>query len=62
MRKFKSTKFELVTMRKGATAARMFAPSVYSTRVGLMAGMIYQFDDVWHDLKIAGAGREPGNC
>lgn len=56
IRKFKSTKFELVTMRKGATAARMFAPSVYSTRVGLLPGMIYEFDDVWHDLKIAVPG------
>lgn len=56
IRKFKSTKFELVTMRKGATAARMFAPAVYSTRVGLLPGMIYEFDDVWHDLKIAVPG------
>jgi hypothetical protein len=56
MRKFKSTKFELVVMRKGLTAARQFAPAVYSTRVGLLPGMIYEFDDVWHDLKIAVPG------
>jgi hypothetical protein len=52
-RKFKSTKFELTTMRKGSAAALRFAPAVYSTRVGLEPGRIYQFDDVWHDIKIA---------
>jgi hypothetical protein len=52
-RKFKSTRFELVAMRKGATAARQFAPAVYSTRVGLLPGRLYQFDDMWHDIKIA---------
>ncbi len=56
IRKFKSTKFELVAMRKGLTAARQFAPALYSTRVGLMPGQIYQFDDVWHDVKIAVPG------
>lgn len=53
MRKFKSTKYELTAMRKGAVAARQYAPSVYSTRVGLEPGRIYQFDDVWHDIKVA---------
>lgn len=52
MRKFKSTKFELVAMRKGLTAARQFAPAVFSTRVGLAPGRIYQFDDMWHDVKV----------
>lgn len=56
IRKYKSTKFELVAMRKGAVAARQFAPPVYSTRVGLAPGRIYQFDDVWHDIKIAVPG------
>ena len=56
LRKFKSTKFELVAMRKGLTAARQFAPAVFSTRVGLLPGRIYQFDDMWHDIKIAVPG------
>ena len=56
IRKYKSTKFELVAMRKGAAAARQFAPAVYSTRVGLLPGQIYQFDDMWHDVKIAVPG------
>lgn len=56
LRKFKSTKFELTAMRKGLTAARQFAPAVYSTRVGLEPGRIYQFDDMWHDIKIAVPG------
>lgn len=56
-RKYKSTKFELVAMRKGMSAARQFAPAVYSTRVGLLPGRIYQFDDMWHDVKIALPGR-----
>jgi hypothetical protein len=40
-------------MRKGAVAARQFAPPVYSTRVGLGCGQLYQFDDVWHDVVVA---------
>lgn len=56
LRKFKSTRFELVAMRKGLTAARQLAPAVYSTRVGLAPGSIYQFDDMWHDVKIAVPG------
>ncbi len=52
-RKFKASRFELETMRKGSAAARRFAPSVYSTRAGMEPGRIYQFDDVWHDIKIA---------
>jgi hypothetical protein len=56
LRKYKSTKYELTAARKGAVAARQFAPAVYSTRVGLAPGRIYQFDDVWHDVKIAVPG------
>ncbi len=56
LRKYKSTKFELVATRKGMAAARQFAPAVYSTRVGLLPGQLYQFDDMWHDIKIAVPG------
>ena len=56
MRKYKSTKFELTVMRKGAVAARQFAPPVYSSRVGLECGRLYQFDDVWHDVVVAVPG------
>lgn len=55
-RKFKASRYELVAVRKGATAARQFAPAVYSTRVGLLPGRLYQFDDMWHDIKIAVPG------
>lgn len=55
-RKAKLTTFEIAVARKGMTAARQFAPAVYSTRVGLEPGRIYQFDDVWHDVLIAVPG------
>jgi len=56
MRKYRPTKFEETAMRKGMAAARQFAPKVHTTRVGLLPGQIYQFDDVWHDVKIAVPG------
>lgn len=55
-RKGKLTPFEAKASREGMAAARQFIPSVFSTRVGLEPGRIYQFDDVWHDVMIAVPG------
>jgi len=57
MRKYKPTKFELEVTRKGAVAARKYVPSVYTSRAGVQPGMIYMFDDMWHDVNVAFPGR-----
>jgi hypothetical protein len=56
LRKAKATRFELEVMRRGPAAARAFAPSVHTTRAGLRPGQLYQFDDVWHDIRIIAPG------
>jgi hypothetical protein len=47
-----ASRYELTSTRIGSKAAREFVPSVFSTRVGLAPGQLYQFDDVWHDIEI----------
>jgi len=50
--RYKSTRFELTAARIGRSAAAAFRPLVYTTRVGMAAGQVYVFDDVWHDNKV----------
>ncbi|MBR0066760.1 MAG: hypothetical protein IJQ00_04125 [Kiritimatiellae bacterium] len=56
MRKYPLSSYERANATRGAVAARQFAPPVYTTRVGLKPGQIYQFDDVWHDILVAVPG------
>lgn len=51
------TKYELAASRIGRGIAKDLLPSVYSTRTGLLVGQIYQFDDMWWDMKV----NYPGN-
>lgn len=44
--------YEKTASRIGRGAARDFLPGMYSTRLGLLPGMIYQFDDMWHDARV----------
>jgi len=46
------TAYERTASRIGRGAAMDFLPSVYSTRLGLRPGQIYQFDDMWHDARV----------
>lgn len=55
-RRYPLTSYETALARRGAVAAREFTPPVYSTRVGLKPGQLYQFDDVWHDVLVAVPG------
>lgn len=50
------TSYEVALAREGAVAARQCTPPVYSTRVGMKPGTVYQFDDVWHDVLVAVPG------
>jgi len=50
------TPFEIKATRIGMKAASMMIPSVFSTRVGLLPGQVYQFDDMWHDTEIVMPG------
>jgi len=50
------TPFERTASRIGTRAASLYVPGVYSTRVGLLPGQIYQFDDVWHDVEVVAPG------
>jgi hypothetical protein len=50
--RYRPTKFELTAARIGRSAAAEFRPLVYTTRVGMAAGQVYVFDDVWHDNKV----------
>ena len=43
------SRYEALASRQGAIAALRAAPSVYSTRVGLAVGAIFEFDDLTHD-------------
>jgi hypothetical protein len=56
----KLSKREAAIMRIGVKAAHKYVPAVYSTRVGLQPGMIYQFDDVWHDVSVILPGINKG--
>jgi hypothetical protein len=46
------SRYEALASRQGQIAALRAAPSVYSTRVGLAVGAIFEFDDLTHDVKI----------
>jgi len=46
------TEYEVIASRIGRGAARDFIPSVFSTRQGIFPGAIYQFDDMWHDVRL----------
>ncbi|MEK9753261.1 MAG: hypothetical protein VW338_08635 [Rhodospirillaceae bacterium] len=50
--------FELTAARIGRTAAAKHRPGVYTTRVGLAVGEVYQFDDMWHDFQVAVLGQK----
>jgi hypothetical protein len=50
------TPFEIKATRIGMKAASMMVPSIYSTRVGLLPGQVYQFDDMWHDMELVMPG------
>jgi hypothetical protein len=52
-------RYEALASRQGAIAALRAAPSVYSTRVGLPVGAIFEFDDLTHD-NIVDAGSVRG--
>ena len=54
------TKREAATLRIGSKNAHQFTPPVFSTRVGMEPGMIYQFDDVWHDIEVLIPGINKG--
>jgi len=47
--RYQPTKFELATMRQGSSYAKVHAPQVFSTRVGLWPASHIMFDDVMHD-------------
>jgi hypothetical protein len=51
------SEFEKAASRLGRGKAKAFVPPVFSTRVGLRVGSIYQADDVWHDHDVV----MPGN-
>jgi hypothetical protein len=55
--RYKPNKVELVFVRQGLGKARNFLPKVYTTRVGMDVGMIYVFDDMWHNILV----NAPGN-
>lgn len=46
------TEYEITASRIGRGSAKEFLPSVFSTRQGIFPGMFYQFDDMWHDVKV----------
>jgi len=46
------SRYERAASRQGQKAALSYAPSVYSTRVGLEVGQIYMWDDLTHDVLV----------
>lgn len=44
-------------VRRGRHAAAELAPMTLTTRRSLEPGMVYMFDDVWHDLKVSFPGQ-----
>ena len=55
------TEFETRAARIGRSAAAMFRPKVFTSRVGLRVGQFIVFDDLWHDFKVTALGqRRPG--
>ena len=46
----------LAWTRQGMFAASKHLPPVIRTRVGLLPGQIYQFDDVWHNIDVYAPG------
>ena len=55
-----ATRYELTSTRIGSKAAREYVPPVYSTRVGMKPGQVYQFDDMWHDIEVVMPGVNKG--
>ena len=55
-----ATPYELASTRIGSKAAREYVPPVYSTRVGMQPGQVYQFDDMWHDIEVVMPGINRG--
>jgi len=56
----KLTKREVATLRIGSKKAHKFTAPVFSTRVGMEPGMMYQFDDMWHDIEVLLPGINKG--
>lgn len=54
------TEREQIIMRIGTRAAHFTVPPVYSTRVGMKPGQLYQCDDVWHDIEVIMPGVNKG--
>lgn len=54
------TKRETATLRIGSKNAHKFTPPVFSTRVGMQPGQLYQFDDMWHDIEVLIPGINKG--
>jgi hypothetical protein len=59
-KRHKLTRWEATASRVGLGAAREFLPPVLTTRVGLLCGQIYQFDDMWHDAEVNFDGQARG--
>ncbi|MDD2600911.1 MAG: hypothetical protein PHO37_17090 [Kiritimatiellae bacterium] len=56
----KLSKREIAMLRIGSKAAHKFTPPVFSTREGMQPGMLYQCDDVWHDIEVILPGINKG--
>lgn len=52
LNRHKGELFDLTSARQGTWAAHKYAPQVYTTRVGVKAGQVLIFDDVWHNQKV----------
>lgn len=59
--KLKPSRFELTAARIGRSAASHLLPSVYSTRVGILPGQVYVFDDQEYDLRVVFPGAPTRN-
>jgi hypothetical protein len=57
---YRSTKAELAFARGGLADARKYLPRLFTTRVGMQAGQIYVFDDMWHDHLVNAPGNAKG--
>lgn len=56
----KLSKREIAMLRIGSKAAHKFTPPVFSTRVGMEPGQVYQCDDVKHDIMVLIPGTNKG--
>lgn len=55
-----ATSYELAATRIGSKLAREYVPPIYATRVGMVPGQVYQFDDMWHDIEVVLPGVNKG--